>query len=386
MKFLHNICQGRANTMDCQDYITEPAERKKGQHLQREERGAIQHLKRQGYSNRAIAREIGCSPSTVANELRRGTPPRKSNKGRKPGYSARRGEAVYKANRKLSRRHHRICRCTRFLRWVARQFKEHKWSLDACVGYARLHRLFPAYEMVCTHTLYNEVWAGNLDLSVTDLPEAMKRKRHKDYKPREHKKHYGKDIAQRPEIAALRIEEGHWEGDTVVGRKAGKEAVVLSLLEKKTENYIALHISGKDADSVLSAMQLLKEEFGNKFSQVFKTITVDNGPEFSGFAQVENWGSQVYFAHPYTSWERPQNERHNGLFRAFVPKGVSIESFSPEYILSAADELNGRPRKKLGYRTPEELFKRFLDSVYAASGCGSIVYDGSQRLPSYPTL
>ena len=84
MKFLHNICQGRANTIDCQDYITEPAERKKGQHLQREERGAIQHLKRQGYSNRAIAREIGCSPSTVENELRRGTPPRKSNKGRNP--------------------------------------------------------------------------------------------------------------------------------------------------------------------------------------------------------------------------------------------------------------------------------------------------------------
>lgn len=115
MKFPHNICQGRALTMDCQDYITEPAERKKGRHLRREERGVIQHLKRQGYSNRAIAREIGCSPSTVANELRRGTPPRKSNRGRKPGYSARRGEAIYKANRKHSRRHHRVCRCARFL-------------------------------------------------------------------------------------------------------------------------------------------------------------------------------------------------------------------------------------------------------------------------------
>ena len=103
-------------------------------------------------------------------------------------------------------------------------------------------------------------------------------------------------------------------------------------------------------------MQSLREEFGDKFSQVFKTITVDNGSEFSTFSLVENWGSAVYFAHPYTSWERPQNERHNGLFRAFVPKGASIESFSPEYILSAADELNGRPRKKLGYRTPEELF------------------------------
>ena len=83
--------------MDCQDYITESVERKKGQHLQREERGAIQHLKNAGYTNRAIARAIGCSPTTVGNELKRGTPPRKSSKGRKPGYSARRGEAAYKA-------------------------------------------------------------------------------------------------------------------------------------------------------------------------------------------------------------------------------------------------------------------------------------------------
>ena len=113
-------------------------------------------------------------------------------------------------------------------------------------------------------------------------------------------------------------------------------------------------------------MQLLKEEFGNKFSQVFKTITVDNGPEFSGFAQVENWGSLVYFAHPYTSWERPQNERHNGLFRAFLPKGKSMEQFTDEDILAAADERNGRPRRKLGCRTPEELFESFLDAVYAA--------------------
>ena len=114
--------------------------------------------------------------------------------------------------------------------------------------------------MVCTHTLYNEVWAGSLDLSVTELPEAMKRKQHKDSKPREHKKSFGTDISQRPEIAALRIEEGHWEGDTVVGKRGSKEAVVLSLLEKKTENYIAIWIPGKDADSVLNAMQSLRGE------------------------------------------------------------------------------------------------------------------------------
>jgi hypothetical protein len=100
------------------------------------------------------------------------------------------------------------------------------------------------------------------------------------------------------------------------------------------------------------------------------------------FAQLERETIQKRVTDAYTSWERPQNERHNGLFRTFVPKGVSIEAFSVEYILAAADELNGRPRKKLGYRTPEELFDEFLDSVYAAEGCGSIAQDGSQRLPS----
>ena len=93
--------------------------------------------------------------------------------------------------------------------------------------------------------------------------------------------------------------------------------------------------------------------------------TVMYGAEFADFAQCESWGTEVFFSHPYTSWERPQNERHNGLFRAFVPKGTSMQNYSAEYILSAADELNARPRKKLGYATPEELFDSFLDRVYA---------------------
>ena len=162
------------------------------------------------------------------------------------------------------------------------------------------------------------------------------------------------------------MEEGHWEGDTVVGRRSGKESVVFSLLEKKTQNYLAFRIPGKTSEAVMAAMTALHAEYGEHFDQVFKTITVDNGSEFADFAQIEKWGTKVYFAHPYTSWERPQNERHNGLFRAFLPKGKSIEQFTDEDILAAADELNGRPRRKLGYRTPEELFESFLDAVYAA--------------------
>ncbi len=73
----------------------------------------------------------------------------------------------------------------------------------------------------------------------------------------------------------------------------------------------------------MGTMAALRAEFGDRLSRVFKSITLENGSECADFAQVEAWGTQVYFAHPYTSWERPQNERHNGLFRAFVPKGAS---------------------------------------------------------------
>ena len=351
--------------MDCHQYITDLPERKRGQHLQREERGAIQALKRQGLSNRAIARELGCSPTTIGNELKRGTPPRKSNKGRTPGYNAKRGEAEYRSNRRRSRKPHKLLSCGAFVTWVTTQVRAHKWSLDACVGYAKRHGLFSINEMVCTHTLYNEVWAGNLPIGIMELPEAVKRKHSHPSHPRKNRKNFGKSIDLRPKIASQRTEEGHWEGDTVVGKRAGKEAVVLSLLEKKTENYMAFLIPGKTSEAVMAAMQMLKAEYGDHFAEVFKTITVDNGAEFADFSQCEGWGTEVYFAHPYTSWERPQNKRHNGLFRAFVPKGASLHSYSAEDILSAADELNSRPRKKLGYATPEELFDSFLDRVYS---------------------
>lgn len=351
--------------MDCQDYITVPPERKRGQHLGAEERGAIQQLKKQGYSLRTIAGYINCSPSTVLYELRRGTPPRRSQKGRTPGYSAKRGQAVYKSNRMHCKKPHQIIHCSTFISWVVQQVREHRWSLDACVGYARLHRLFKEEEMVCTKTLYNELEKGNLPLSIFEVPEVLKRKRSKG-KCRINKRPKGRSIDERPSVVDDRVEPGHWEADTVVGRRNGKEAVVLSLIERVTDNYLAIHIPGKNSQAVMEAMKALHAEYGELFSKVFKTITTDNGSEFEDFAQIQQWGTEVYFAHPYSSWERPVNERHNGLFRRYIPKGISMERYDPEDVLSFADELNGLPRRRLGYATPEELFEAFLDSIYAA--------------------
>lgn len=351
--------------MDCHDYITIEPERKRGQHLGPEERGVIQQLKKQGCSLRAMSREVNCSPSTVLYELRRGTPPRKSHKGRTPGYSAKQGCAVYKANRTRCKKPHLVARCSDFIQWVVKQVREHRWSLDACVGYARLHRLFKENEMVCTKTLYNELEAGNLPLSLFEVPEVLKRKRTKT-KSRINKRPKGRSIEERPAVVDERIELGHWEADTVVGCRDGKEAVVLSLIERVTDNYIAVRISGKTSQAVMEGMKGLRVEYGDLFSQVFKSITTDNGSEFEDFAQVEQWGTDIFFAHPYSSWERPVNERHNGLLRRYIPKGVSIEGYSTEDVLFFADEMNGLPRRHLHYRTPQELFEAFLDSVYVA--------------------
>lgn len=351
--------------MEYDDCITGTRERKKGEHLQPEDRGKIQVLRRRGCSLREIAAEVNCSPSTVSYELKRGTPPRKGNRGRAPGYSAKRGQAVYKRNRQRCVKAHKIDQCRPFSNWVAKQVRKHKWSLDASVGRAKLLGLFKQEEMVCTKTLYNELAAGNLPLSLFEVPQVLKRKKNKP-KNRVNKRPKGRSIEERPSIVDERTELGHWEVDTVVGHRQGKEAVVLSLVERVTDNYIALHIPGRTSEAVMTAMAGLQHEYGDKFSTVFKSFTADNGSEFEHLSRLEQWGSKVYFAHPYSSWERPQNERHNGILRRFIPKGVSMERYTPQDVLFFADGMNGLPRKRLGYSTPEELFEAFLDSVHAA--------------------
>ena len=129
---------------------------------------------------------------------------------------------------------------------------------------------------------------------------------------------------------------------------------------------MAIRISGRTCAGIDEAMTSLREQYGTgHFSQIFKTMTADNGPEFAQFSKYESLGTRIHFAHPYSSWEPPQNERHNALLREYIPKGTSIERFSDEGILNIADALNQRPRRILNYYSPEKLFDAFLDEVYA---------------------
>ena len=340
--------------------------RKLGKHLTLDERGCIQALHCLGISLRGIASQIGCAHTTVMYELRRGTPKRTSSRGRTPIYTAKRGQAAYKEHRTHCRK---PCKLDDdlfepFIQWLVNQVREKRWSLDVCVGYAKLHQLFPTDEMVCTKTLYNMLWAGKLPITVFEVPRALSRKQHRKWN-RKNKRMLGRSIDERPAVVDEHEEIGHWEADTVVGKRQGKEAVVFTLVERITDHYIAIKIPGRNSAGVSQAMAQLHEQYGDCFAQVFKTITADNGPEFENFSNAESWGTRVYFAHPYSSWERPRNERHNGMLRDYIPKGESIEKYTDEEILSFADALNSLPRKVLGYHMPADLFDAFLDKVYA---------------------
>lgn len=341
-------------------------DRKRGKHLNFEDRCIIKVFRKLKYSMRRIADKLNCSPSTIMYELRRDTGERNGARGRFPEYSARRGQNRYEANRSCCHKHTRVTADNPFVVWALSMIRSEHWSIDACVGYAQTHDLFPGEDIICTKTFYNAVWNGTILLTPFDLPEALKR-RSKKARIHKNKRIFGRSIDERAEVAASREEIGHWEIDTVVGKKSGSESVVLTIVEKVTDFYIAMKIPGKNPLSVMTAMEVPREEYGEKFSSVFKTITSDNGTEFSELSNLEKYGVLVYFAHPYSSWERPQNERHNRIFRRFVPKGISIDRYSAKQILEYADSMNSLPRKILGYMTPEELFEAFLDQLYSVT-------------------
>lgn len=273
-------------------------EHRKGQHLTFECRVLIQTRLKDGWSPNRIAKEIGCAPNTVRNEIKRGTV--SLYKGNILRYKATAGQDAYERNRQSCCRHYDFFEKSNFISFVEQKFFEEGWSLDACVGRALKNELFTRDQIVCTKTLYGYIDLGLLGIKNIDLPEKLRRS------PKKTQVHKNKRILGRS------IEE-HWD-------------------------------------------------------DVFKTITTDNGSEFSTLSDLETLSKTlVYFAHPYTSCEKGSVERHNGLIRRFIPKGKRIDSYSNEQIAQVELWCNGLPRKLLGYRTPDELFEAELDRIYSCA-------------------
>ena len=141
--------------------------------------------------------------------------------------------------------------------------------------------------------------------------------------------------------------------------------MLFTLAECKRREYWMLPIKNHQADFVIEAFHALQETYSEHFSQVFTTITTDNGSEFSRLSELEELAETlIFYTHPYTSCEKGTNERHNGIIRRFIPKGKHISDFDVDYIADIEIWCNSLPRKILNYRTPDEVFEDELDLIY----------------------
>ena len=168
----------------------------------------------------------------------------------------------------------------------------------------------------------------------------------------------GTPIAKRPREIRKRETFGHWELDTVVSGRGQAKGCVATFIERKTRWYTAILIPDRSAKSMEEAVKLLHASLPK---EAMKTATTDRGKEFSCYTALEKeLGIQVYFADPYSSWQRGSNENGNGLFREFFPKKTNFDEVTTNQVDQALQLINSRPRKCLGWKTAYEVFQEEL--------------------------
>jgi len=165
-------------------------------------------------------------------------------------------------------------------------------------------------------------------------------------------------ISERPEHIEARSQIGHWEGDTVIG--AAHQQAIVTQVERKSGHSVLAKVKNKTSDLVSSAI-ITKL---NAVTPLVKTMTFDNGKEFAGHKTIDAaLNSITYFADPFASWQRGSNENFNGLLRQYIPKKRPLSTVTNQELRMIQDRLNNRPRKRLGYKTPNEVFMQSLNRV-----------------------
>ena len=166
-------------------------------------------------------------------------------------------------------------------------------------------------------------------------------------------------IDNRPRHIELRQQVGHWEGDLVIGKN--HKSAIGTIVERKTRFTLIIKLESKKAEEVAKKFS----EILNKLNPIYKkTMTYDNGIEMARHEKItKNTGMKIYFAHPYSSWERGTNENTNGLIRRYLPKGTNFNEIDLKQLQNIQEKLNNRPRKIIGYKTPKEMMNSELKIV-----------------------
>jgi IS30 family transposase len=228
------------------------------------------------------------------------------------------------------------------------------WSPQQIAGWliATGHR-----NRVCAQTIYDWIYQFRPDLRQYLHCKKGKYRHTRANKLRldgRNKARASRRIDRRPKSVEKRLRYGHWEGDSVVG--VGQSGRIATFVERKSGYLVARKLAAPSAVAFTSAADACFKGVPKKYLQ---TLTLDNGTEMRDFERLEQLtGLSVYFAYPYHSWERGTNENTNGLLRYFFPKKSSFANITQTDIDQAVHLINTRPRKRLGYRTPEQVFQR----------------------------
>jgi len=329
-----------------------------GRYLSVAEREEIALGLARGESLRAIAGRLGRSPSTVSREVRR------NSRGRRYYRAlAAQGQAQCRAARPKTAK---LAAHAQLRGWVQEKL-EQNWSPEQIS--VMLAAEFPDRpEMRVSHeTIYQSIYVQGRGALRRELAarlrtgRALRKPRRKDGERR------GKIpgmvlISERPAEAADRAVPGHWEGDLIVG--AGGRSAIGTLVERSTRFVLLLHLpDGHGAGQVAAAMT---EVMGTLPAQLRRSLTWDQGGEMAGHAQIAlATDLDIYFCDPHSPWQRGSNENTNGLLRQYFPKGTSLAGHSREHLDEVAAELNARPRKTLGWKTPAHALDEFLASQAA---------------------
>lgn len=314
----------------------------KYQQLTQDERYRITALLMEKHSQSQIAQALGRADSTISRELKR-------NRTTHDGfYRAEKAQSYAQARRK---------RCRRKPHFSPEQFQtvatllQRKYSPVQICGELKNSGSFSiSHETIYRYILKDKRAGGSL-YKHTRIMSKYGRKRYKSKDSRgvlPGKRH----ISERPPEAESRLEPGHWEGDTVIGKD--KRHCVLTLVERRSGYAIIRKLSSRTMAEVTREAKIAIEQHRHQF----KTITFDNGTEFHDYAALEQRFNTLkcYFATPYHSWERGSNENLNGLFRQYVPKHQCMSTLTQEHCNEIAHCLNTRPRKRHQFRTPSEVF------------------------------
>ena len=315
-------------------------------HFTQEDRIMLSTLRRRGLTQEEIARALNKDQSSISRELTR---------NRKPGNTYHAGEARRinkERRRKANARLKRIENDDWLEDYVIKNLRKY-WSPEQIAGRVRRdHNV-----IVCHETIYQYIYHKRPDLRKYLRCKKGKYRKRYGTKIREKQREEAKKdrIDKRPEIIETRERLGDWEGDTIVGRKGTTDSL-LTHAERKSGYALIDHV-------VEACAEIIREKTVKRFEKIPKnkrhTITYDNGTEFSSYEMIaRETKMEVYFAYPYHSWERGTNENTNGLIRQFFPKKTSFTTITEQEIRRVERLLNTRPRKRLGYLTPVEVFRK----------------------------